>query len=365
MSDITKIKVDGEPESSYQLYPRNEEFAKRAGGGNGGSNVQSDWNQNDETAPDYVKNRPFYTGDPVETVLVEESTVSFTNPGAGVYYATIPTTIELTAGETYKVSWDGATYECVCESIMGYSVIGNLSIMGVGADTGDPFVMTPLADDNGTEIYTKDTSASHTISISVLAEELVKIDTKYLPEYSVVYSGDPTNWSKPKKQQMYDDFRSGKLVLYLYSANKICIVLSVFYSPSNGLQFVFFDSHDYYLRSFAGNDFSNSIELSESGINSLIGNQIKNLTKWKLYDAEYSEVSVGDLVSMYVAFDSTTKKACIFTTTKTGTATTNENSTIVTNGDSDIVLSSSTPDSTKKFRITVDDSGAITATEVT
>ena len=32
MNDITKIKVDGEPESSYQLYPRNEEFAKRAGG---------------------------------------------------------------------------------------------------------------------------------------------------------------------------------------------------------------------------------------------------------------------------------------------------------------------------------------------
>ena len=30
MNDITKIKVDGEPESSYQLYPRNEEFAKRA-----------------------------------------------------------------------------------------------------------------------------------------------------------------------------------------------------------------------------------------------------------------------------------------------------------------------------------------------
>lgn len=30
MSDITKIKVNGNPESSYQLYPRNEEFAKRA-----------------------------------------------------------------------------------------------------------------------------------------------------------------------------------------------------------------------------------------------------------------------------------------------------------------------------------------------
>lgn len=31
MGEITKIKVNGYPESSYQLYPRNEEFAKRAG----------------------------------------------------------------------------------------------------------------------------------------------------------------------------------------------------------------------------------------------------------------------------------------------------------------------------------------------
>ena len=43
----------------------------------GGVGVQPDWNQNDSTQPDYVKNRPFYMGDPVETVLVEESTVSF------------------------------------------------------------------------------------------------------------------------------------------------------------------------------------------------------------------------------------------------------------------------------------------------
>ena len=33
MGEITKIKVNGDPESSYQLYPRNEEFAKRSGGG--------------------------------------------------------------------------------------------------------------------------------------------------------------------------------------------------------------------------------------------------------------------------------------------------------------------------------------------
>lgn len=30
MSDITKIKVDGEPESSYKIFSKNREFEKRA-----------------------------------------------------------------------------------------------------------------------------------------------------------------------------------------------------------------------------------------------------------------------------------------------------------------------------------------------
>ena len=39
--------------------------------------------------------------------------------------------------------------------------------------------------------------------------------------------------------------------------------------------------------------------------------------------------------------------------------------TVIGNGDKEIILNSSTPDSTKKFKITVDDTGAISATEVT
>lgn len=35
------------------------------------------------------------------------------------------------------------------------------------------------------------------------------------------------------------------------------------------------------------------------------------------------------------------------------------------NGDKAIILTSSTPDSTKKFKITVDDTGTLRATEVT
>ena len=48
-----------------------------------------------------------------------------------------------------------------------------------------------------------------------------------------------------------------------------------------------------------------------------------------------------------------------------GTAMDNGSQTVMANGDKEIILTSSTPDSTKKFKITVDDSGAISATEVT
>ena len=150
----------------------------------GDLNKQSDWNQNDNTQLDYVKNRPFYTGDPVETVLVEERTVSFTkNPFGDLYSGKFKPTFSATVGETYKVSWDGTIYECTC--IYGrVPLIGNLSITGDGSDTGEPFLLQferDLADQDLVRITTADTASSHTISISIIAEEVVKINPKYLP----------------------------------------------------------------------------------------------------------------------------------------------------------------------------------------
>ena len=163
------------------VTPMAEEFLPDGVGGGG---VQPDWNQNDSTAPDYVKNRPFYTGDPVETVFVEESTVSFSERN-GIYQAVVPSTFKATVGETYKVSWDGTTYESTCVDFSGRTIIGNLSIMGSGSDTGEPFLIVVF---NGERINigTADTSASHTISISGVFQEVVKIDEKYLPKGLIV-----------------------------------------------------------------------------------------------------------------------------------------------------------------------------------
>ena len=139
-----------------------------------------DWNQNDSTAADYVKNRPFYTGDPVETVLVEENTVAFTlNEQSGLYIADSPSTFEATIGETYKVYWDGTAYECVCALFQSLLAIGNLSIAGVGSDTGEPFLMV-VSNGEVIQIGTADTSSSHTFSISRTDVPVVKIDKKYL-----------------------------------------------------------------------------------------------------------------------------------------------------------------------------------------
>ena len=147
-----------------------------------------DWNQNDETAPDYVKNRPFYTGDPVEMVLVEESSVSFA-PSSGFYSASFPASFNAEFGQTYKISWDGTVYECTCKNFRNLPIIGNQSILGFGPDTGEPFL---IFNEEGWESLTTDTSDSHTVSISGIGVPVTKIDEKYLPELPYMDKVNPT-----------------------------------------------------------------------------------------------------------------------------------------------------------------------------
>ena len=250
MNDITKIQVDGEPESSYQLYPRNNEFAKRAGGGDGGSGTQSDWNQNDGTKPDYVKNRPFYTGDPVDMVSVEESTVEFTLSG-GKYGAEFPTSFNAEFGQTYKVSWDGTIYECVCEEYNDRPLIGNQSIMGIGPDTGEPFIIFNESGlkETGWGSITTDTSSSHTISIRKFGTPIVKIDEKYLTKYTEVLP--ESFWVESTKRrliQICEEFATGKVFaikseLSLSGEFKASLLLHAYYYKTVGFYFVFLD-HD-------------------------------------------------------------------------------------------------------------------------
>lgn len=201
----------------------------------GGGSVQPDWNQNDSTKPDYIKNRPFYTGDPSETVLVEESTVSFVEGDGGLYVSSFPSTFKATFGETYKVSWDGTVYECVCENVSNLPIIGNQSIAALGPDTGEPFILFNESglNEQGWISITKDTSASHTISISGFAVEVIQIPDKYISDTfrDVVIAGNPLHWSENDWTKYYGLFQSGKLLMIsgIGSSNSEGYVLSMVY----------------------------------------------------------------------------------------------------------------------------------------
>ena len=156
MSDITKIKVDGEPESSYKLYPRNEEFAKRSEG------VQPDWNQNDETAADYVKNRPFYSE--TKTVTIENAKVITLEGFPG-----------FVTGDTVTVNVDGVEHSLVAyyDESEGVFTVGDIFS---SIENGEGQL--------GWQIYSSGKSATfyateaHTISY--LGVFIYKIDDKFV-----------------------------------------------------------------------------------------------------------------------------------------------------------------------------------------
>lgn len=320
--------------------------------GGGGGQVQPDWNQNDETKPDYVKNRPFYTGGPVETVLFEESTVPFVEDG-GLYGVEFPSAIEVTVGEIYKISWDGTVYECTCVDFNGSNVIGNLSIGGFGSDTGEPFIMQVVNGD-GIIIATKDTSASHTISISVFAGELVKIDEKYLPistddSYGVIKKSDivsaynfPMNASHDQMVEAINAFNTGNASIVWHGVK----VIDAYYDSSNDTISVTFANEPLNTLTFSNNNGFYNKTLGTVTYRELQGSQVRITNDNNVYtvlsvkgESGSKTLNVG---AERISIDGTSY----------GISTT------------EIILKSSTSGSTKKFKITVDDSGTLKATEV-
>ena len=335
----------------------------------GGSSVQPDWHQNDSTQPDYIKNRPFYTGDPVETVLVEEQTVAFSDMGWAYGVEGLQVGFDFVLGQMYDVSWDGTTYKCVCIAhASGALFVGNAAFFG-GADTGEPFLFGCA--DGFLSAMTSSTQAEHTISITTIEQSITKIDTKYIPWSDAVGLKLPVIISKSddftddEKQKYFDAFKNGSLVLYL-GKNHAGVVVSVFYSKNVGFRMTVIDSNGY-LYIYRSSDGWSSNDISENGIIRTIDNVLSDKTSWGLLKSDSNSVSIGEAFKASIRWNSTTKKPCIYKETRSSTSGVIgiENSDIFCSGDKDVILTSSTADSTKKFKITVDDSGTITATEVT
>lgn len=161
------------------------------------SQIPSDWDQTDSTANDFIKNRPFGL---LQDNLAERE-LTFRQED-GVYRCDIAQDQPIVIGETYKVTWDGTTYELVAKDQKDISTgssqvefesspyLGNSYIVGVcwgmtdwGEDTGEPFVISVDAlASNSVCISTTDlTKATHTISV-VAVNNKKKLSAEWLPD---------------------------------------------------------------------------------------------------------------------------------------------------------------------------------------
>lgn len=219
ISNIEKALEGKQPSGDYALKSEipslegiaTEEYVDNALAefvpGEGGASVQSDYEQNDSEAADYIKNRPFYTGDLIETELADvnalltenddnwhqmtEETVDGTNY---LWVAEAPPFISLEAGKQYAVKinenkhTDVATLENIGMDVIAVGDFdGYISFM-TSNDASEFEWLLLYMPGNAFGVMYKGAEAPAEFKIYSLEQEIVKIDPKYLPEGGVGYT---------------------------------------------------------------------------------------------------------------------------------------------------------------------------------
>ena len=116
------------------------------------------------------------------TTLMEEQELAFALNDK-VYSAQLTNAFEIIEGQTYTVNWDGTEYECVGVTIDEDKCgLGNLYLLKVGDDTGEPFSYTYNKTYTIGGFMTLDTSASHTISVKITEGAVTPMTSAFLPQ---------------------------------------------------------------------------------------------------------------------------------------------------------------------------------------
>lgn len=132
--------------------------------------AKADWNQNDETAVDYIKNKPVY----IETELETMDTSTFSSGRGNVKFACAINYIDKTSElgleleKKYTVIFDGTTYsDLVCYD-SGFSSKGMLGeYVSLGGDNPDfsEYPFSIVDDGDRYRIFTESESGSHNVEI--------------------------------------------------------------------------------------------------------------------------------------------------------------------------------------------------------
>ena len=158
--------------------------------------IQPDWNQNDETAVDYVRNRTHWTEGITEVEIYPETTIQITTDSSeGLLSETEP--IGLVADDNYAITYNGTDYTCTAIDAsmlmndMPATAIGNVGLAFGTGDSGEPFLIVELSPEVAAEMgaYAMmiDLSGSTEVTVGIihLQETVHKIPNKYLPKVTV------------------------------------------------------------------------------------------------------------------------------------------------------------------------------------
>lgn len=301
------------PEGAKVLAESNGQIVRVPGSGLGGG-VQPDWSQNDETKPDYVKNRTHWATVSVET-LVPKTTVY--GKGETAPYLCIPNLafFDIQPNDVYTIIWDDIAYNVVAGKADNSDFIGNMGIIG-GPDTSEPFFII----EDGTEIVcSTNASGTHSIEIVGTKREYHTLDKNYVYSESL------------KNQIIKDMVGKGESIECRVGTLKAS-ELRAEYGASRRL---FLPGT--WFGSYPVTEYDRTILMRKDGL-------------------EYTAHAYSDIrmcfVDVIFKFESgdTGDELCTSITIKYPKA---------------MRLQSTTSGSTKVFEITVDDSGTLTATEVT
>ena len=356
----------------------------------GGGGSQADWNQNDTTAKDYIKNRPGgYMSNPHEEYLLNATKYAFSNISGNVGVETLPEIIPISGNTEYMVEWDGIPYRLTAKNVEGFddaAFIGNAALIQTGADTKEPFCIVTI-NDQVTQI-TAAVATEHTVAISTFVSSVIPIDSKFLPQNVFDYNAlnnkpvmlEPLNIAINKQES---SSRINVGTKYIGGVNEALeVVDGVFYRISGTISLTYLGNRTTAELTLNGlypskKDSKQYIELNEVGKypgDPEFERKPWSFTVYKLFSTNSYFYPGALQISCDVDNTSATFDIEINLTIEKMIMQIDEDcipDTIARKAeldsritDKEVILTSSTTDSTKKFKITVNDSGTLTATEI-
>lgn len=359
-----------------------------------------------------------------EIEIMPEQTLTFIDQ-EGVRVFDGPVTLNgdnIVPGEIYDVKIDGVLYKVECRDLNGMQILGNATFIVTGNpsynDTGEPFAIRLFFDGENSGMFGMTTleAGDHTISINGLTRTIIKIPKIFLPDDIGGGSSVQSDWNqtdstasdyiknKPTiSEQVQANWNQTDIYDKSYIKNKPNVIggkgtglySEIFNYPSNHMNKNTASgeaSHAEGIKTTASGKYSHAegmetkaegyqshsegFKTTAKGDHSHAEGSLTSATKtaahaegiWTIASSAYQHVQ-----GQYNVEDTTGTYAHIVGNGTKETLRSNAH-TLDWNGNAwyagtvegtAMIVKSSTEGSSKRFKITVDDSGVITATEIT